>query len=415
MAPQKDMSIAEAQQWIRNALLRVAVVLPQSTDDLDQDFFDETRPVDFKETKKSSTSSDASDRSEERYDPERCDARASKKKQGVRFEFQCSSKKRDGKCLCKNHLNKFQSDKGLELGLITEERPTHWPGSSNDEGKVISWHDADPGLLATLKKTAKKTPKNVKKVSGGATCLKTKHLKGTMNINSNKNMIQGSNSADANKGNDKRINSCKQVGGKHKKEGHKKEETFNAKYNPECKSLTMKAESDCEISEEHPILDKLMEKGIIKCKKEKNTSNKSGGSIQLTLGNIPELSGEENLEWIENNDNLKILLEKYMKKNGSNRPADLLVYDNGESRLFFGMDDIIKYMVENCKFRKTPRETCCIKGDFIDESSKTGKRALFTYEYRKTHKSHFLGFSGGQGKTFIELLNTKIKYYEDPY
>ena len=52
MAPHKEMSIAEAHQWIRNALLLVAVVLPQSTDGLEQDFFDETRPVDFKESKK---------------------------------------------------------------------------------------------------------------------------------------------------------------------------------------------------------------------------------------------------------------------------------------------------------------------------------------------------------------------------
>jgi len=175
MAPQKKVSVAEAHQWIQNAISHCQEQLDEggpgceSSIAVDEEFLEATRPVDFKETKKSSTSSDASDRSEERYDPERCDARASKKKQGVRFEFQCSSKKRDGKCLCKNHLNKFQSDKGLELGLITEERPTHWPGSSNDEGKVISWHDADPGLLATLKKTLK----NLNKVSVGATCLKT--------------------------------------------------------------------------------------------------------------------------------------------------------------------------------------------------------------------------------------------------
>lgn len=36
-------------------------------------------------------------------------------------------------------------------------------------------------------------------------------------------------------GNDKRIASCKLVGGRYMKEGHEKEKTFNAKYNPECK------------------------------------------------------------------------------------------------------------------------------------------------------------------------------------
>ena len=215
------------------------------------------------------------------------------------------------------------------------------------------------------------------------------------------------------KGNDKRIQSCKIVGGAHKKEGHKKEETFNHKYNPECKTLTMKAESDCQISEEHPILDKLIEKGIIKDKKQRNTSNKSGESIQFVLGKIPELLIEENLGWIQKKENSKQLFEKYLKKNESDRPADLLVYDNDKSRLFFNIDHMIDYMVENCTFRKL--ESGRIKGDFEDNSRK-GTGQYFTYEYRgKNHKSHFIGFSGGRGKPFIELLKTKIKYYEDSY
>ena len=213
--------------------------------------------------------------------------------------------------------------------------------------------------------------------------------------------------------NQKRIQSCKQVGGLHKKEGHEKEKTFNAKYNPKCTTLTMKAESDCVISEEHPILDKLLENGIIQNKKQRNTSNKSGGSIQLTLGNIPELSGEENLEWIKNNDNFKNILEKYMKKNKSNRPADLLVYDTNKSRIFFNINHVIDYIVENCTLRKLP--TGRIKGDFKDETSLTKKRALFTYEYNKKKKSNFLGFNGKQGKLFINLIKTKINYYEDSY
>jgi hypothetical protein len=214
-------------------------------------------------------------------------------------------------------------------------------------------------------------------------------------------------------GDDKRVQSCKLVGGVKKKEGHHKENTFNAKFNPECKKITMKAEADCQISEEHSILDKLIKKGIIKDKKERNTSNKSGKSIQIVLGKIPELQGDDNLEWIEIKDNFKQLLEKYLKKSESKRPANLLVYDTNQSRLFYNMDDIIKYMVENCKFRKL--KSGRIKGDFKDNSKK-GKRQYFTYEYRgKNHKSHFIGFSGGKGKPFIELLKTKIKYYEDPY
>jgi hypothetical protein len=176
MAPQKKVSVAEAHQWIKNAISQCTLETLESGEELTDAFFEDTRPVDFKEpkavkvpkaskasneSKKSSASSDVSDRSEEGYDAERCDARASKKQQGVRFDFQCSSKKLEGECFCKNHLKKSQSGKGLELGLIIGSRPTHW-----DDGKVIAWHDADPELLATLKKTTKK-------VSGGESAEKT--------------------------------------------------------------------------------------------------------------------------------------------------------------------------------------------------------------------------------------------------
>lgn len=157
MAPQKKLSVAEAQQWILNAIAHLEE-LPQDPKELTQEFFDETRPVDFKEPKKprvskkkSSTSSDISERSEEGYDCMRCDARASKKQKGMRFDFQCSHSKLEGECFCKNHLRQFNSSKGLELGKITEERPTHWL-----DGKAIAWHDADPELLETLKKKTKK-------------------------------------------------------------------------------------------------------------------------------------------------------------------------------------------------------------------------------------------------------------------
>lgn len=157
MAPQKKLTVAEAQQWVLNAISHLEE-LPGDLRELTQEFFDETRPVDFKEPKKprvskkkSSTSSDISERSEEGYDCMRCDARATKKQKGMRFDFQCSHSKLDGECFCKNHLRQFNSSKGLELGNVTEERPTHWA-----DGKAIAWHDADPELLETLKKKTKK-------------------------------------------------------------------------------------------------------------------------------------------------------------------------------------------------------------------------------------------------------------------
>ena len=233
------------------------------------------------------------------------------------------------------------------------------------------------------------------------------------NINTNKLKKEIEEKSKNLSSNEKRKKSCKLVGGYYKKEGHKKEENFNKKYNPKCNNLTMKAESDCEISENHPIIDKLFENYIIKNKNERFTSNKSGKSIQLVLGNIPELLVKNNLEWIQNKNNFRTLLNKYMKKTNSNKPADLLVYDTGNSRIFFNMNDVIEYIVNNCELRKL--DSGRIKGDFIDNSKK-GKGQYFTYEYRDgKHKSYFLGFSGGRGRPFIMLIKNKINYYEELY
>lgn len=169
MAPQKKITIAEAHEWIKNAISACTLEALESTEDLTQEFLDETRPVDFEEPKKpkktktsetkTSSSSSGSERSEEGYDADRCDARANKKEQGVRFDFQCSAKKLEGGCFCKNHQKKSDSSKGLELGKITDDRPTHW-----FSGDAISWHDADPELLA--EKKTKKT-KKLKKTEDG--------------------------------------------------------------------------------------------------------------------------------------------------------------------------------------------------------------------------------------------------------
>ena len=164
MAPQKKITIAEAHQWIKNVVIELEGAQHPIIDDevLTEDFFNQTRPIGFKEPKKvrvsqkrSSASSDASERSEEDYDCTRCDARASKKQKGLRFDFQCSHAKIDGECFCKNHLKQSNSTKGLELGKITEDRPQYWA-----DGKAIPWHDADPEILASLKKkkTSKKKP-----------------------------------------------------------------------------------------------------------------------------------------------------------------------------------------------------------------------------------------------------------------
>jgi len=164
MAPQKKITVAEAHEWLKNLDQSKTRGLSSGDEEIWTEFINGLRPVDFKEPKKSksrtskkksSTSSDISERSEEGYDCMRCDARASKKQKGLRFDFQCSHPKIEGECFCKNHLRQFNSEKGLELGKVTDDRPEYW-----GDGKAIAWHDADQSLLDTLKKK-KKSNKSV--------------------------------------------------------------------------------------------------------------------------------------------------------------------------------------------------------------------------------------------------------------
>lgn len=166
MAPQKKISVAEAHQWLKNLDQSKTRGLSSGEEETWLEFINGLRPVDFVEPKKprkprvsKKKSSGASERSEEGYDCMRCDARASKKQNGLRFDFQCSHKKLEGECFCKNHLRQFNSEKGLELGKYNEERPDKW-----GDGKPIVWHDADPEVLAELKKSTKK--KKEKKETG---------------------------------------------------------------------------------------------------------------------------------------------------------------------------------------------------------------------------------------------------------
>ena len=147
-----------------------------------------------------------------------------------------------------------------------------------------------------------------------------------------------------------------------------------------------------------------------------NVSNKSGKNIQLTLGKIPELE-DVDINVFKNKTFVKNLMNKYLKKCESSKPAGILAYKNTNDRkwVFFNMDDIVEFIAEKCIWRKL--ETGRIKGDFVDDSRK-GFSQYITYEYRPTHKSYFLGFNGGKGIKFIDLLKNEkfgIKYVEDDY
>lgn len=214
-----------------------------------------------------------------------------------------------------------------------------------------------------------------------------------------------------NSGNKKRIESCKKVGGEKKQAGHQLEKDFLKKYNSD--ELDNPTEygptSDTTISTSHPICDILAETIYYS---SLYVSNKSGKSIQFTLGQIPELNNVS-IDTLNDKEFLSRLFNKYLKKNESAKPAGILAYkdDIRHKWIFFNMDDVVNYIVEKCVWRIL--DTGRIKGDFKDNSKK-GIRQYLTYEYRPhPHKSYFLGVNGGRGIDFIHLLMNEIKYYED--
>ena len=212
------------------------------------------------------------------------------------------------------------------------------------------------------------------------------------------------------KGDEKRKASCKKIGGEKKNIGHKREKEFLKQYNINELNCPIEyvAKSDTSIDVLHPISNILKEQlNVLGF----NVSNKSGDNIQFTLGQIPELKDVE----IEHFNSIFIhnLFNKYLKKNNSDKPADILVYKEIDRWIFFNMDDIINFIATKCIWRKL--DTGRIKGDFNDNTKK-GISQYITYEYRPTHKSYFLGLNGGKGKKFIELLMNKtygINYYCD--
>jgi len=201
--------------------------------------------------------------------------------------------------------------------------------------------------------------------------------------------------------NQKRIESCKKVGGDEKRKGHSREAEFREKWGSPS-STTYKAEADEVITNEDFLKLLRTELGPLK---DGNTSIKGGRSMQFTLGNIPEITNASNkLEAIKN----RAIWEKYLGKYHSGRPATILAY-KGDTWVFFRMVDVIDF-IETCNWRLL--STGRLKGDFKDESARGKNRAIFTYEYRARHGSHFLGASGGQGVHFINILKKSIPFVE---
>ena len=202
--------------------------------------------------------------------------------------------------------------------------------------------------------------------------------------------------------NQKRIDSCKLVGGAKKRGGHVQEEIFGARW---CDSTptTYNAEADKTITEA-AMLDLLKkELGI----SSGRCSIKSGKNLQFTLGNIPEITdAEDKCSAISKRD----VWEKYLGKGHSRSPADVLVYRDIDRWVFFNMTSVIDFISTKSTWRIT--KTGRIKGDFCD-GSKKGVRQYLTYEYRNTHKSYFLGANGNRGREFINLLKTNLPHHQE--
>ena len=227
------------------------------------------------------------------------------------------------------------------------------------------------------------------------------------------------------KGNEKRKESCKKIGGEKKRAGHDIEVEFLKQFNnpeymrhveakKEGKSLIeYGATSDTTIDESHPVRDVLKDTlnitGV-------NVTNKSGKNLQFSLGNIPEFKQIQSATEITH-DFVSNLLCKYLKKSNSVKPADILVYKytNKKKWIFFNIVKVIEYIAQKGKWRKL--ESGRYKCDF-DDGTKKGYSQYITYEYRDSHKSYFLGANCGKGINLIDLLMDKkygIDYHSEDF
>ena len=203
-------------------------------------------------------------------------------------------------------------------------------------------------------------------------------------------------------GNDKRKASCKAVGGEKKKTGHKREDHFAERWGDVSSAITYKAEADKTITDE-TLLKKLNE--TLGPLTSGRTSLKSGNNLQFTLGVIPEITeADDKVAAIAKQS----LWEKYLAKSHSANPADILCYRSKTDWIFFKMSDVISFIVKNAKWRALSSGR--LKGDFVNKTSK-GFSQYLTYEYRQTHKSHFLGANGNKGQPFIDLLKENLKFH----
>ena len=198
--------------------------------------------------------------------------------------------------------------------------------------------------------------------------------------------------------------------------GHQREREFNKVYGVLNAEVNFSgASADCQIRPDHPILSELRR---YIGSDSRSVSVKGGNTIQIHLGNLPELTSKEEyrvvgshptivehgISFAEQERNLKdpSFWDKYLRK------GDVMAYsyDDGQ-HIFFNMDDVIEFICENIEWRYL--STGRLKGDFVKG---TQRQQLLTYEYRTKKKSFVLGAHGAKkGRDFIETLRKNVRHY----
>lgn len=200
--------------------------------------------------------------------------------------------------------------------------------------------------------------------------------------------------------------------------GHKKEKIFDQKFNKGNGSINFSgASEDCTIDKNDPILPLLESKLGLKAN---TVSLKSSNTIQIHLGNIPELTNKQEYCVVSQNptcvdhkvsfQDQKAALAKTSFWNKYLKKGEYLVYQQKDgSYVFFNMNSVINYIIKNCKWRLLP--TGRLKGDFYNKNKKKLVQYL-TYEYRAKKKAFVLGAHGGKkGYEFIELLKLNLNHH----
>jgi hypothetical protein len=202
--------------------------------------------------------------------------------------------------------------------------------------------------------------------------------------------------------NQKRIDSCRDIGEKVRRIGHAREVQFKTQFNSitELNRPSYRAEADASFDSGHPIHKILLEKLDIS---GTSCSIKSGQNLQFVLGNLDQVEISQGyVERLNSDVELsRSLLDRYLRKSGSDLPAEVLVYYYDDIWVFFSIEDVVTYISDRCSWRLTSTARS-IKGDFRD-ASRRGVRQYLTIEVRKG-KGTFFGANGNRGRLFIDLL-----------